>query len=73
MSSSGSDEVVYGWANASTPAGLKALQYSDLQSLTPQKDTRAPEREIEIRLGEIWSAIFGQLMVRSLMKLNHLK
>ncbi|EPG5286155.1 copper resistance system multicopper oxidase [Acinetobacter baumannii] len=51
MSSSGSDEVVYGWANASTPAGLKALQYSDLQSLTPQKDTRAPEREIEIRLG----------------------
>ncbi|WP_410469065.1 hypothetical protein, partial [Acinetobacter baumannii] len=34
MSSSGSDEVVYGWANASTPAGLKALQYSDLQSLT---------------------------------------
>ncbi|MCF4385968.1 multicopper oxidase domain-containing protein [Acinetobacter baumannii] len=51
MSSSGSDEVVCGWANASTPAGLKALQYSDLQSLTPQKDTRAPEREIEIRLG----------------------
>ena len=51
MSSSGSDEVVYGWANASTPAGLKALQYNDLQSLTPQKDTRAPEREIEIRLG----------------------
>ena len=46
-----SGEVVYGWANASTPAGLKALQYSDLQSLTPQKDTRAPEREIEIRLG----------------------
>ena len=43
--------MVYGWANASTPAGLKALQYNDLQSLTPQKDTRAPEREIEIRLG----------------------
>jgi FtsP/CotA-like multicopper oxidase with cupredoxin domain len=51
VSSSGSDQVVYGWANASTPAGLKALQYSDLQSLTPQKDTRAPEREIEIRVG----------------------
>ena len=46
-----SSEVVYGWANASTPAGLRALQYSDLQSLTPQTDTRAPEREIEIRLG----------------------
>ncbi len=41
---------VFGWANASTPKGNKALQYSDLQSLTPQSDTRAPTREIEIRL-----------------------
>ncbi|MDC5005190.1 copper resistance system multicopper oxidase [Acinetobacter baumannii] len=45
------DEPVYGWANASTPAGMKALQYSDLQSLNPQPDTRAPERELVIRLG----------------------
>lgn len=45
------DEPVYGWANASTPEGVKALQYSDLQSLTPQPDTRAPERELVIRLG----------------------
>ncbi len=45
------DEPVYGWANASTPAGMKALQYSDLQSLTTQPDTRAPERELVIRLG----------------------
>ncbi|MFW1786249.1 copper resistance system multicopper oxidase [Acinetobacter nosocomialis] len=45
------DEPVYGWANASTPAGMKALQYSDLQSLTPQPNTRAPERELVIRLG----------------------
>ncbi|MBP2811226.1 copper resistance system multicopper oxidase [Acinetobacter baumannii] len=45
------DEPVYGWANASTPAGMKALQYSDLQSLTPQPVTRAPERELVIRLG----------------------
>ncbi|MDQ8919882.1 copper resistance system multicopper oxidase [Acinetobacter baumannii] len=45
------DEPVYGWANASTPAGMKALQYSDLQSLTSQPDTRAPERELVIRLG----------------------
>jgi len=45
------DEPVYGWANASTPAGMKALQYSDLQSLSPQPDTRAPERELVIRLG----------------------
>ncbi|QXR11792.1 copper resistance system multicopper oxidase [Acinetobacter junii] len=45
------DNTVFGWANASTPVGQKALQYSDLQSLNPQPDTRAPEREIEIRLG----------------------
>jgi len=45
------DNTVFGWANASTPEGNKALQYSDLQSLDPQKDTRAAEREIEIRLG----------------------
>ncbi|MDQ9994127.1 copper resistance system multicopper oxidase [Acinetobacter pittii] len=45
------DNTVFGWANASTPEGNKALQYSDLQSLDPQKDTRAPEREMEIRLG----------------------
>ena len=45
------DSTVYGWANTSTPKGQKALQYSDLQSLNPQQDTRAPEREMEIRLG----------------------
>lgn len=45
------DNTVFGWANASTPEGNKALQYSDLQSLNPQKDTRAAEREMEIRLG----------------------
>ena len=45
------DNTVFGWANASTPVGQKALQYSDLQSLNPQKDTRAAEREMEIRLG----------------------
>ncbi len=43
--------VVYGWANASTPAGHKALQYSDLKSLTPQPDTRPADRELEVRLG----------------------
>lgn len=44
-------QPVYGWANASTPEGHKALQYSDLKSLTPQKDTRPAERELEVRLG----------------------
>lgn len=51
VSQKNDEKVVYGWANASTPVGQKALQYSDLKSLDPQKDTRAAEREIEIRLG----------------------
>ncbi|XID74063.1 copper resistance system multicopper oxidase [Alkanindiges sp. WGS2144] len=45
------EQVASGWANASTPAGHKALQYSDLLSLVPQKDTRPPVQELEIRLG----------------------
>lgn len=47
-----SDEktTVQGWANAATPAGLTALNYHDLKSLTPQKDTRQPTREIVIHL-----------------------
>ena len=44
-------DTVQGWANASTPAGHKALQYADLKSLTPQADTRPAERELLIRLG----------------------
>jgi CopA family copper-resistance protein len=40
-----------GWADASTPAGMRALKYSDLRSLIPQKDLRAPTREIVVRLG----------------------
>ena len=44
-------QSVYGWENASTPHGLKALQYTDLKALKPQPDVRAPERELEIRLG----------------------
>ena len=45
------DQVVYGWANASTPAGNKALQYADLKSLEPQKDTREATSELVVRLG----------------------
>ena len=43
--------VVYGWANASTPAGHKALHYEDLKSLQPQADTREPTSELVVRLG----------------------
>ena len=40
-----------GWADAGTPPGMKALRYADLKSLTAQKDTRPPGREIVVRLG----------------------
>ncbi|RKG32011.1 copper resistance system multicopper oxidase [Acinetobacter guerrae] len=43
--------TVQGWANASTPIGLRALQYQDLQALTPQSDIRQPTKELVIRLG----------------------
>jgi len=45
------NEVVEGWTNTSTPKGDKALQYSDLKSLTPQLDTREATSELVIRLG----------------------
>jgi CopA family copper-resistance protein len=51
MASKTSNPVVEGWANASTPKGDKALQYSDLKSLTPQPDTREASSELVIRLG----------------------
>lgn len=44
-------KAVEGWANASTPAGHKALQYADLKSLNPQDDVREPTSELVIRLG----------------------
>ncbi len=40
-----------GWAKAGTPPGDKALSYGDLRYLGTQKDTRQPERTIEVRLG----------------------
>jgi FtsP/CotA-like multicopper oxidase with cupredoxin domain len=40
-----------GWANASTPAGARALSYADLKSYEPQADVRPAEREIVVRLG----------------------
>jgi len=40
-----------GWATTHAPAGTKALAYQDMRYLSEQKDTRLPEREIEITLG----------------------
>nr|WP_279053140.1 multicopper oxidase domain-containing protein [Acinetobacter tandoii] len=51
MTSTPKNTAVEGWANASTPAGDKALQYRDLKSLTPQPDTREASSELVIRLG----------------------
>lgn len=42
---------VSGWADRGTPKGNKALEYSDLMSLLPQKDLRQPTKEIEFRFG----------------------
>ena len=45
------DDVKSGWAERGTPKGNKALEYSDLISLHPQKDLRKPTREIEFKFG----------------------
>lgn len=50
MKTPSTQTVVEGWANASTPKGLKALSYADLRPLYPQKDTRAPQQEIVLHL-----------------------
>ena len=44
-------EIQSGWADASTPEGHKALQYSDLRALGTQTDLRPAEREIVVTLG----------------------
>ncbi len=45
------EDMQSGWAKAGTPQGDKALSYADLRYLGIQKDTRAPERTLEVRLG----------------------
>ena len=39
------------WGDAGTPAGDKALQYSDLRYAGIQKDVREPDRTIDVNLG----------------------
>lgn len=43
------EQAPKGWG-AGFPAGEKVLSYSDLKSLTPQKDLREPSREIVVHL-----------------------
>ena len=45
------EDMKSGWAEAGTPLGQKALQYSDLRYAGIQKDTREPGRTIDVRLG----------------------
>lgn len=40
-----------GWAETGMPEGQKALSYADLRYAGIQKDTRQPERTIDVRLG----------------------
>ncbi|HET8808539.1 MAG TPA: multicopper oxidase domain-containing protein [Methylophaga sp.] len=51
MSDSDTAKMQSGWADAGTPKGHKALQYSDLRALKTQPDQRPPAREIDVVLG----------------------
>ena len=51
-----------GWAKDSTPKGDKALLYSQISSLYPQKDLREPTKEIEF--------VFGGTMNRYIWTIN---
>jgi FtsP/CotA-like multicopper oxidase with cupredoxin domain len=44
-------DMISGWAKTGTPEGQKALSYADLRYAGVQKDTRPPERTIEVNLG----------------------
>ena len=45
-----SGKRAFGWADASTPPGAKALSYADLRSATKNTDGREPNQEIVVRL-----------------------
>lgn len=45
------EDMISGWKKAGTPQGHKMLDYADLRYAGIQKDTRQPERSIDVRLG----------------------
>ncbi len=45
------EDMISGWKKAGTPPGQKMLDYADLRYAGIQKDTREPERTIDVRLG----------------------
>jgi hypothetical protein len=67
------DNVKSGWADRGTPAGNKALEYSDLVSLHPQKDLRKPIREIKFRFGGSMNRYIWTINGEKFPKPVHLK
>jgi FtsP/CotA-like multicopper oxidase with cupredoxin domain len=45
------EDMKSGWAQAGTPPGDRALSYADLRYAGIQKDTRQPDRTLDVRLG----------------------
>ncbi len=45
------DDMKSGWADAGTPTGARLLDYADLRYAALQKDTREPERTVDVKLG----------------------
>ena len=67
------DNVKSGWADRGTPKGNKALEYSDLVSLHPQKDLRKPIREIEFKFGGSMNRYIWTINGEKFPKPMHLK
>lgn len=67
------DNVKSGWADRGTPKGNKALEYSDLTSLHPQKDLRQPTREIEFKFGGNMNRYIWTINGEKFPKPMHLK
>ncbi len=67
------DDVKSGWADRGTPKGNKALEYSDLISLHPQKDLRQPTREIEFKFGGSMNRYIWTINGEKFPKPMHLK
>ena len=73
MSGMNMDNVKSGWADRGTPKGNKALEYSDLISLHPQKDLRKPIREIEFKFGGSMNRYIWTINGEKFPKPMHLK
>jgi len=73
MSEMEMNNVKSGWAKRGTPQGNKALEYSDLISLHPQKDLRKPIREIEFKFGGSMNRYIWTINGEKFPKPVHLK